>query len=98
MEQCELSREESLRRKKLTANTRKMICGVLDIKAENKNSIATTHEGFFLQITFSDLHPLMAFCLEKPLVEVNESVASKLNLANLASVLGKHCVYERDGR
>ena len=98
MEEYELSREELLRRKKLTVTTRKMICKLLEIKAQNKTSIATTYEGFFLQITFSEIHPLIAFCLEKPLEETKASIASKSNLANLTSVLGKHCVFERDGR
>ena len=98
MKQCKLSKEERARRKALSYNTRKMVCGILEIKAQNRSSIATTYEGFFLQITFSDLHPLMAFCLEKPLEETKESATLKSNLANLSSVLGKHCVFENDGR
>ena len=98
MKQCSLSKEERARRKALSYNTRKMVCEILEIKAQNKSSIATTYEGFFLQITFSDLHPLMAFCLEKPLEETKESATLKSNIANLSSVLGKHCVFEHDGR
>lgn len=98
MEQCELSREEILRRKKLSENTRKMICDILEIKSQDETSIEAAYEGFDLKILFSELHPLMVFCLEKPLEEIKRTISSKTNFVNLTSVLGSHCVNEYFGK
>lgn len=92
MEQCELSSEEILRRKNRLQNTRKMICGTLEIKSQDETSIKAAYEEFDLKILFSELHPLMVFCLEKPLDDHKRAFSSKTNLLNLTSVLGSHCV------
>ena len=97
MKQPTLGREEILRRKKLSESTRKMICGTLEIQEQDENSIKTTCKDFDLRIIFSELHPLMLFCLEKPLEEIDGSISSKTNFANLTSVLGSHCVNEHLG-
>ena len=94
MKQHKLSHEEILRRKHLSESTRKMICSTLEIKEQDENSIKTTCKDFELRIIFSELHPLMLFCLEKPLEEIDRAISSKTNFANLTSVLGSHCVNE----
>lgn len=97
MKQCEISGEELLRRKKLAEKTRKMICGVLEIVSQDETSIMTTYRDFYLQISFSELHPLMVFCLAKPIDVSKENIASVSNKVNLTSVLGSHCVNEYCG-
>lgn len=94
MKRCDLSSEEMLRRKSLADNTRKMICGILEVMSQDETSIMTTYREFFLQISFSDLHPLMVFCLAKPIDAAKEDIVSRSNKVNLASVLGSHCVNE----
>ena len=98
MEQCKLSSEEILRRKNLSNNTRQMICGSLEIKSQDENWIKANYRDFDLKIIFSELHPLMVFCLEKPLEEIEGTVSSKTNYVNLTSVLGSHCVNEYYGK
>lgn len=61
MTQCELPKEELVRRKELSDNTRKMIYSLLDVAAEDETSLMTTYRDFYLQISFSELHPLMVF-------------------------------------
>jgi len=94
LKQCELSNDEMLRRKKLAENTRKMVCGVLEVVSQDETSLMTTYRDFFLQISFSDLHPLMVFCLAKPIDASKEDVVSRSNKVNLTSVLGSHSVNE----
>lgn len=94
MEQCKLSSEEILRRKKLSENTRNMICGILEVKSQDETSIKAFYEEFDLKILFSELHPLMVFCFEKPLAEIKGTVSSRTNFVNLTSVLGSHCINE----
>ena len=97
MNQFELSSEEVLRRKTLAENTRKMVSGVLEIVSQDETSIMTTYRDFFLQISFSDLHPLMVFGLAKPIDNTKDDIASRSNQANLTSVLGRHLVNEYYG-
>lgn len=94
MKQCELSNDEMLRRKTLAENTRKMVCSVLEVVSQDETSLMTTYRDFFLQISFSDLHPLMVFCLAKPIDASKEDVVSRSNKVNLTSVLGSHSVNE----
>lgn len=94
MTQCELSKEELVRRKELSDNTRKMIYSLLDVAAEDETSLMTTYRDFYLQISFSELHPLMVFYLARPLDGEKAMLADRSNEMNLRSVLGSHSVNE----
>lgn len=94
MKQCELTKKEMVRRKELTDSTRKMIRGVLSVVAEDDTSIMTTYRDFYLQISFSELHPLMVFCMAKPLEGKMKALQKASNEMNLRSVLGSHSVNE----
>ncbi len=97
MEQRELSGEEILRRKKLSNNTRQMICGSLEIKTQEDNWVKASYKDFDLRIIFSELHPLMVLCLEKPIEDHTRASSLKTNLLNLTSVLGSHCINVYNG-
>jgi len=97
MEQCVLSSEEILRRKKLSANTREMICRTLIIKSQDDISIRTTYKGFDLKIMFSESHPLMVLCLEKPIDRIRITNTLRSNMVNLTSILGSHCINKYQG-
>ena len=94
MKDCELSSKEILRRKNIATNTRNMICNVLEIVSQDETSIMTTYRDFYLQISFSELHPLMVFCLAKPIDTAKDDIASRSNQVNLTSILGSHSVNE----
>lgn len=94
MKQYGLSKEEIVRRWALSNDTRKMICGVLEIEEQDETSIMTTYRNFYLQISFSVSHPLMAFLLIRGIEDYEGSITSKSNLANLASVFGSHSFNE----
>lgn len=97
MMQCELSKEEVVRRKKISNETRKMVCGVLKIFAEDETSLMTTYRDFCLQISFSELHPLMVFRMAKHLDGNMPQMVQQANEMNLTSVLGNHFVNENVG-
>ena len=94
MTQCELPKEELVRRKELSDNTLKMIYSLLDVAAEDETSLMTTYRDFYLQISFSELHPLMVFYLARPLDGEKAMLADRSNEMNLRSVLGSHSVNE----
>jgi len=97
MRQCELNNEELARRKELATSTRSMISKTMEIVAEDETSIMTTYRDFYLQISFSELHPLMVFCLARPIEGRCSAVKRKSNEINLRSVLGSHAVNEDIG-
>ena len=94
MTQCELPKEELVRRKELSDSTRKMIYGLLEVIAEDEASLMTTYRDFYLQISFSELHPLMVFYLARPLEGEKAMLTDRWNDLNLRSVLGCHSVNE----
>ena len=94
MTQCELPKEELVRRKELSDSTRKMIYGLLEVVAEDEASLMTTYRDFYLQISFSELHPLMVFYLARPLEGEKAMLTDRWNDLNLRSVLGCHSFNE----
>ncbi len=97
MKQCELTQSELVRRKKLSDNTRKLVCSLLDIVAEDESSVMTIYRDFYLQISFSELHPLMVFCLAKQLDGKLSTAGTRSNDMNQRSILGSHSVNEEFG-
>ena len=97
MKQCELAKDEIVRRKRLSANTRKLVCNLLDVVAEDETSIMTIYRDFYLQISFSELHPLMVFCLAKQIDCKASTLIKRSNEVNQRSVLGSHYVNENIG-
>lgn len=97
MNPCELTKEEMIRRKNLADDTRKMICGVLKVIAEDETSVMTAYRDFYLQISFSELHPLMVFCMARPMEGNVPLMKKRFNEMNLMSVLGSHSINEDAG-
>ena len=63
----ELTKIEKQRRKEVSEHTRNMILSRLDIEEQDETSVMTGYRGYYLQISFSELHPLMVFCLARNL-------------------------------
>jgi len=97
MKQFDISTEEIAQRKLRSDNARQMIIRTLDVTAQDETSVMANYRGFFLQISFSALHPLMVFCLAKPLDTSIGCMKEQVNTLNLRSVLGSHFVNETFG-
>ena len=67
MTHYDLSAAERQHRREIAVRTRKMVLAQLTAADEDDTSIMTDYHGYFLQISFSELHPLMVFCLAKAL-------------------------------
>lgn len=57
----ELGTKEQNKRKEIAAHTRAMILNQLNVHDEDESSIMTDYRNYYLQISFSELHPLMVF-------------------------------------
>lgn len=98
MPDYKLSNAEKTRRKKIAENTRKMMFSILEIEDQDETSVLTGYRGYYLQISFSELHPLMVFCLAKPLEHIGGARQLRnLNELNLKSILGSHSVNKTVG-
>lgn len=93
MTHYDLSSTEQKRRKEITEKTKQMIISEMTIKSQAEASIMTNYRDYYLQISFSELHPLMVFCLAKALSHPGTSKQYEItNDLNLKSVLGSHAI------
>ncbi len=85
--------KEQTRRAELAANARAMLREALPIEYEDNMSLSVNLSGWYLQISFSPLHPLMVICLAQA-ISIPASVAQFLNTndINLHSILGCHTI------
>ena len=94
----DLTRAEQVRRTDLAQKARRMILSHMKVEAEDETSLTLDHRGYYMQISFSPLHPLLVVCLAKAIR--NPDGARKQQLANelnLHSVLGSHAINEGVG-
>lgn len=98
MEYCELSKEEQERRKTIAEHTRSMILNQMSADDQDDTSIMLGYRDYYLQISFSALHPLMVICLARSIQHVSSAKKKKMvNELNLKSVLGSHAINESVG-
>ena len=57
-----ITETEIQRRKKLAEQAMELIKSCLPWESEEPNTIMTSYKGFYLQISISDVHPLIVFC------------------------------------
>lgn len=82
----------------LTAHTRKMIMLHYIVEDADENTLYFQYQGFYLQVSFTDQHPLMYFQLVKNLGKSTIRKNMKVvNALNLKSVLGTHSVNDEKG-
>lgn len=97
MTQFDVKQEELERRRELATHARQLLSENLQIVAEDETSIMTCYHNFYVQISFSEMHPLLVIYFAR---ELNSSKLKKktlLNTLNLKSVLGSHSVNEAVG-
>lgn len=98
MNHCNLSKEEQQYRHEIAERTRQMIFSQLQIEGQDDTSLVTDYRDYYLQISFSDLHPLMVFCLAKALKNPSTSKQRQMtNDLNLSSILGSHAINDKIG-
>ena len=88
---------EKVRRREIVAAARKMITELLSIENEDEVSHMAVYRNFYLQISFSELHPLMVLCFAKALDRSFVTRLPDLNIINQESVLGCHMIHGEAG-
>lgn len=98
MSEIKLSTNEKQQRKEVSVYTRNMILDELEIEEQDETSVMTGYRGYYLQISFSELHPLMVFCLAKKLHNTDGmKQMNSINELNLKSILGSHSINKEVG-
>ena len=96
---CDLSQKEQYRRKEIAEHTRQMLLAELPIDSQDETSIMGRYRDYYLQISFSELHPLMVVCLAKALTQPGTAKQCRIaNDLNLRSVLGSHAINDEVSR
>lgn len=97
MDDC-LSRQEQKRRKQLSDQARATIVRTLSAEDADDSCVMLGYGGFYLQIAFSPLNPLMVFYLAHGLDRPSTGKDRQLvNELNLKSVLGSHALNDEVG-
>ena len=98
MVNCNLSKAEQVRRKEIVEHTRCMILEQMPVDDQDETSLMLGYKGYYLQISFSVLHPLMVICLARSIQSVSSTKKKKLvNELNLRSGLGSHAINDAVG-
>ena len=98
MANCNLYKAEQVRRKEIVEHTRCMILEQMPVDDQDETSLMLGYKGYYLQISFSVLHPLMVICLARSIQSVGSARKKKLvNELNLRSVLGSHAINDAVG-
>lgn len=98
MNHYDLSGSEQQRRREIAEHTRRMILSQLRIESQDETSLMTDYRDYYLQISFSELHPLMVFCLAKALARPSTQKQRQMtNELNLHSILGSHAINDEVG-
>lgn len=89
----ELTKEEQVWRSTLANNARDMIRANMTVEAEDETSMTLDYRGYYMQISFSPLHPLLVMCLAKAIRNPGGTrTQQRINELNLHSVLGSHAI------
>lgn len=98
MNRFEPEETEQRHRRKIAEHTRNMIYSKLNVTGEDDTSVMANYGDYYLQISFSKLHPLMVICLARPLRTAATLAQRKLiNRLNLQSILGSHAINDEVG-
>lgn len=98
MNHRDLTAAEQKRRRELVLHTREMIFSQLPVEEQNEYSVMTVYRNYYLQISFSMLHPLMVFSLAKALQHPSSVKQRQMtNELNLKSILGSHAINDEVG-
>lgn len=88
----ELDHTEIELRRRLTARVQQMVQRCMVVEEQDDNSILTRYRDFVLQITFSELHPLMMFSLARSMPRSDLSLVDRCNEINLNGIFGTHAL------
>ena len=91
---CDLSQKEQHRRKEIAEHTRQMLLTELPIDSQDETSIMGRYRDYYLQISFSELHPLMVVCLAKALTHPYRKAVSDRKRSESEKCARKSC-YQR---
>lgn len=84
--------DERKSHKDIITQIRQMIMNHYIVEDADENTLFFQCQGFYLQISFTDRHPLMCFQFVRELTVKTEAAVLQTNSLNLRSVLGTHAV------
>ncbi|MFT3951736.1 MAG: hypothetical protein QM689_07345 [Oscillospiraceae bacterium] len=92
-----LSMTEQSHRREIAERVRSMILSAIPVEDQDETSLTADYRNYYLQISFSYLHPLMVFCLARAMHHPDNKKKQMTNELNLRSVLGSHAINESVG-
>ena len=94
----QITKQAQQQRKAIAGQARDVVSRALPIEDADETSLTLGYEGFYLQISFSDMHPLMMFYFARALGNSGTvKIIRAVNELNQHSVLGTHVINEEIG-
>lgn len=87
-----VDKEEMDKRRSLVIRARNMIAELFCLEAVDEDTFMTECQDFFVQISFSEIHPLIVIYFVRKIPKINLRMLSAINEQNLTSVLGCHSI------
>ena len=98
MQENMLSEKDKKTRYKIAADTRAMIAKALCIEDQDESSLMMIYEGYYLQISFTQVHPLIVIYFAKAVEQpITQEKIQAVNELNNKGVLGGHALNKRLG-
>lgn len=87
-----VDKEEMEKRRSLVIRARNMIAELFRLEALDEDTLMTEYQDFYVQISFSEIHPLIVIYFVRKIPKINLRMLSLINEQNLTSVLGCHAI------
>ena len=87
-----VDKEEMAKRRSRVVCARKMIAELFCLETLDEDTFMTEYQDFFVQISFSEIHPLIVIYFVRKIPKINLRMLSLINEQNLTSVLGCHSI------
>ncbi len=92
MSQFAVDKKEMEKRRGLIICARRMIAEMFQPESMDEDTMMTEYHNFFVQISFSEIHPLIVINFVRKIPKINLGMLSLINELNLTSVLGCHAI------
>lgn len=98
MKRIPLPEDEIIRRRRVSEGTYMEVSRCLHVQEETDDGLVARYGPYYLQLCFSELHPLMMVCLAREIPGVTAySRLERLYWLNAESVLGCHSICDKSG-
>lgn len=81
-----------IQRQKMIQQAKKTIYKCIPVETQDEDSYMSSYADFFVQISFSEIHPLVMLYFVRRISKIQLGMLEVVNRMNFSAVLGTHCI------